>query len=302
MRRRRSGPCPARPRRAAARRVPSTGHAAGHQHGRGQRAGERHAGARRRQDRRVDDDDVGHREEGGDAADHVGVQRAIAPERLAASWRCAHATIPPSLERPSASFGGQAASRVACAAAALLACVLLTACAAREAPRPIVVQGAMDVEIRKLAGAIQNAHRRARQRLDVLARHDRRLSRRDLQDPQGHGERGGRHRDRRRALPSDRDHQPGHRGRPRRRACTSTTSCSARHAVNLGSFKTGFRAGGRGSDMAEWNPLDLMRSDGSAAQDPNARTMRRFAADEGLLAAARACSRAVPERAAWSRG
>jgi adenosylhomocysteine nucleosidase len=58
-------------------------------------------------------------------------------------------------------------------------------------------------------------------------------------------------------------------------------------AVNLGSFKTGYRAGGRGSDVAEWNPLDLMRSEGSAGQDPNARTMRRFPGDEALLAAAR---------------
>ena len=31
-----------------------------------------------------------------------------------------------------------------------------------------------------------------------------------------------------------------------------------------------------------------MRSDGSAGQDPNARTMRRFAGDAGLLAAAHA--------------
>jgi len=59
------------------------------------------------------------------------------------------------------------------------------------------------------------------------------------------------------------------------------------HAVNLGSFKTGYRERGRGSDFAEWVPLDLLRSDGSAGQDPNARVMRRFAADAGLLAAAR---------------
>ncbi len=58
-------------------------------------------------------------------------------------------------------------------------------------------------------------------------------------------------------------------------------------AVNLGSFKTGYRARGEGSNVADWNPLDLMRSDGSAGQDPNARTMRRFRGDEGLLAAAR---------------
>jgi adenosylhomocysteine nucleosidase len=58
-------------------------------------------------------------------------------------------------------------------------------------------------------------------------------------------------------------------------------------SVNLGSFKTGFRERGRGSELAEWRPLDLMRSDGSAAQDPNARVMRRFAGDAALLAAAR---------------
>src|SRR5262249_57120068 len=58
-------------------------------------------------------------------------------------------------------------------------------------------------------------------------------------------------------------------------------------AVNLGSFKTGFRARGGGSDVAEWSPLDLNRSDGSAGQDPNARTMRRFRGDPALLDAAR---------------
>ena len=57
-------------------------------------------------------------------------------------------------------------------------------------------------------------------------------------------------------------------------------------AVNIGSFKTGFRARGAGSEFGEWVPLDLMRSDGSAGQDPNARTMRRFQGDEQLLAAA----------------
>jgi adenosylhomocysteine nucleosidase len=58
-------------------------------------------------------------------------------------------------------------------------------------------------------------------------------------------------------------------------------------AVNLGSFKTGYRAGGQGSNLTEWMPLDLTRSEGSAGQDPNARSMRRFHGDEGLLAAAR---------------
>src|SRR5262245_23550011 len=58
-------------------------------------------------------------------------------------------------------------------------------------------------------------------------------------------------------------------------------------SVNLGSFKTGYRAAGRGSDFAEWVPLDLLRTDGSAGQDPQARRMRRFAGDERLIAAAK---------------
>ena len=41
------------------------------------------------------------------------------------------------------------------------------------------------------------------------------------------------------------------------------------------------RRAAQGSNFAEWSPLDLMRSEGSAGQDPNARTMRRFAGDEG---------------------
>jgi len=58
-------------------------------------------------------------------------------------------------------------------------------------------------------------------------------------------------------------------------------------SVNLGSFKTGYRARGDGSNFAEWLPLDLMRSDGSAGQDPDARRMRRFPGDRDLLTAAR---------------
>ena len=58
-------------------------------------------------------------------------------------------------------------------------------------------------------------------------------------------------------------------------------------AVNLGSFKTGYRARGDGSVVADWSPLDLLRTEGSAGQDPNARAMRRFRGDPGLLDAAR---------------
>jgi adenosylhomocysteine nucleosidase len=57
-------------------------------------------------------------------------------------------------------------------------------------------------------------------------------------------------------------------------------------AVNIGAFKTGTRRHGAGSSIAEWRPLDLLQSDGSAGQDPNAWQMRRFTADAALLAAA----------------
>ena len=59
-----------------------------------------------------------------------------------------------------------------------------------------------------------------------------------------------------------------------------------RDSVNLGAFKTAVRPPGKGSDSLEWTPMDLLASEGSASDDPNARTMRRFPADEKLLAAA----------------
>lgn len=57
-------------------------------------------------------------------------------------------------------------------------------------------------------------------------------------------------------------------------------------AVNIGAFKTGTRGKGDGSDFAEWQPMDLIRTEGSAGLDPNAWVMRRFAGDSALLAAA----------------
>ena len=57
-------------------------------------------------------------------------------------------------------------------------------------------------------------------------------------------------------------------------------------SVNIGAFKTGTRGKGDGSDFAEWHPMDLIRTDGSAGQDPNAWVMRRFAGDPALVAAA----------------
>jgi adenosylhomocysteine nucleosidase len=58
-------------------------------------------------------------------------------------------------------------------------------------------------------------------------------------------------------------------------------------AVNLGAFKTPYRARGAGSSTLDWVPLNLMAADGSAGNDPKARTVARFAADEPLIAAAR---------------
>jgi len=60
-----------------------------------------------------------------------------------------------------------------------------------------------------------------------------------------------------------------------------------RTAVSLGAFRSGFRAAGRGSNPLEWRPLDLTAADGSAANDPNARRVAKFDADPQLLALAR---------------
>lgn len=58
-------------------------------------------------------------------------------------------------------------------------------------------------------------------------------------------------------------------------------------AVNIGAFRTGARGLGEGSDVASWQPLDLLRTEGSAGQDPAAWVMRRFPGDATLLEAAR---------------
>jgi len=57
--------------------------------------------------------------------------------------------------------------------------------------------------------------------------------------------------------------------------------------INLGAFRSRYRPAGSGSNSLEWTPLDLTASDGSAGNDPNARRPTRFAADNPLLAAAR---------------
>jgi adenosylhomocysteine nucleosidase len=193
---------------------------------------------------------------------------------------------------------GLSAGRLAAIArtlATVLAAALLTACVTRDAAsparaapaaRPVVVQGAMDVEIRKLAGALENATEQQVQgwtfwsgTLDgypvVISKTLKGMSNAAaatvLAAERFHpiaiinqGTAGG--------------HEPG---------LHVFDIVVGTDSINLGSFKTGYRARGQGSNFAEWNPLDLMRAEGSAGQDPNARTMRRFHADEGLLAAAR---------------
>jgi adenosylhomocysteine nucleosidase len=58
-------------------------------------------------------------------------------------------------------------------------------------------------------------------------------------------------------------------------------------SVSLGAFKTPYRARGAGSNTLDWVPLNLTAADGSAASDPKARTVARFAGDQPLIAAAR---------------
>jgi len=177
--------------------------------------------------------------------------------------------------------------------AMLLAGALLAACVTREATapsrtfeRPVVVQGAMDVEIKKLAGTLENVKEEKVQgwtfwsgTLDgypvVISKTLKGVSNAAaatvLAAERYHpvaiinqGTAGG--------------HEPG---------LHVFDIVLGTDAVNLGSFKTGYRAPGQGSNFADWVPLDLMRSEGSAGQDPDARSMRRFHGDEGLLAAAR---------------
>jgi adenosylhomocysteine nucleosidase len=179
--------------------------------------------------------------------------------------------------------------------AAMAAAVLLTACVTRDAAaparvpvaaRPVVVQGAMDVEVKKLAGALEHVteekvhgwtfwsgtvggypvviSKTLKGMSNAAAATAIAAERYHPLAIINQGTAGG--------------HEPG---------LHVFDIVLGTDAVNLGSFKTGSRARGQGSNFADWVPLDLMRSDGSAGQDPNARSMRRFHGDEGLLAAAR---------------
>lgn len=58
------------------------------------------------------------------------------------------------------------------------------------------------------------------------------------------------------------------------------------YSLNLGAFKTAYRKLGQGSNFMDWKPLNLLVSEGSAGETPNEQIMRRFKGDEQLLAAA----------------
>jgi adenosylhomocysteine nucleosidase len=59
-----------------------------------------------------------------------------------------------------------------------------------------------------------------------------------------------------------------------------------RYSVNLGSFITPHLQRGQGSNPLEWMPRDLLASESSVFTDPAAQNMRRFQADDQLLAVA----------------
>ncbi len=61
-----------------------------------------------------------------------------------------------------------------------------------------------------------------------------------------------------------------------------------KRTTNLGALKTGDKGEGEGIDPTTWKPMDLMASEGSAGEDPNAEKARFYEGDEDLLAAANA--------------
>jgi adenosylhomocysteine nucleosidase len=164
---------------------------------------------------------------------------------------------------------------------------LLTACTTSETvrPRPVVVQGAMDVEIKALAASLQGASEEHvagwtfwRGTIDgypvVVSKTQKGMENAAAAT----------------ALAADRYHPAAIINQGTAGGHTADLHVSdivlGAESINLGSFKTGFRGRGQSSNHAEWVPLDLMRTEGSAGADPSARTMRRFVGDPALLAAA----------------
>ncbi|TDL78513.1 5'-methylthioadenosine/S-adenosylhomocysteine nucleosidase [Peribacillus frigoritolerans] len=61
-----------------------------------------------------------------------------------------------------------------------------------------------------------------------------------------------------------------------------------KRTVNLGSLKTTDKDENQGIDPTIWKPMDLMASEGSAGEDPNAEKPRFYEGDKDLLTAANA--------------
>jgi adenosylhomocysteine nucleosidase len=61
-----------------------------------------------------------------------------------------------------------------------------------------------------------------------------------------------------------------------------------KRTTNIGSMKTADKAKNEGMDPTIWKPMDLMASEGSAGEDPDAEKIRYYEGDKDLLAAANA--------------
>ncbi|MDM5154459.1 5'-methylthioadenosine/S-adenosylhomocysteine nucleosidase [Bacillus sp. DX1.1] len=61
-----------------------------------------------------------------------------------------------------------------------------------------------------------------------------------------------------------------------------------KRVANLGSLKTANMDEKQGIDPTKWKPMDLMASEGSAGEDPDAEKIRYYEGDKSLLAAANA--------------
>lgn len=61
-----------------------------------------------------------------------------------------------------------------------------------------------------------------------------------------------------------------------------------KRVTNLGALKTANMDEKQGIDPTKWKPMDLMASEGSAGEDPNAEKIRYYEGDKDLLAAANA--------------
>jgi adenosylhomocysteine nucleosidase len=62
-------------------------------------------------------------------------------------------------------------------------------------------------------------------------------------------------------------------------------------AVSIAAWRSQFREAGKGSNPLDWRPMDLTAADGTASNDPNARRVAKFTADADLVAAARAATK-----------